>query len=292
MPGLKLTLPISFTNTSLPKLRDDEILPDKGAMLLIDPTHPSNPWSGKVVTGAAIPNIAYPQAIGMMPGATAASLSATPFLGPSWAASGGKAERSAKGGIHLAPSQVNVGDGDTYAAIQTPGNGASPLNQYLTANKNNHTFFTALWGRITRPAQAYDAGTQLHSRSNGSTSVYGFYTRTAAGETQYPANATRKGHYGENVAPATSAPFYQDVAVANPTALGIGADVTLLALGNWGITSANYGKSAAMILYGFYMEDLTVSGRTYGEVSALVRAKYNRDVVVAGGRYYGDTSSG
>lgn len=37
--GLKTVIPVSFTDTSLPVLRDDPVLPAQGALMLLDPGH-------------------------------------------------------------------------------------------------------------------------------------------------------------------------------------------------------------------------------------------------------------
>lgn len=47
-------------------------------------------------------------------------------------------------------------------------------------------------------------------------------------------------------------------------------------------------KAASRVLYRWYLEDLTVSGRTYAEVLAADYALYQQAFGV-GGRYYGDT---
>lgn len=47
-------------------------------------------------------------------------------------------------------------------------------------------------------------------------------------------------------------------------------------------------NSAAQVFYRFYLEDLTVSGRTYDEVDALDAAAFTT-AFAPGGRYYGDT---
>jgi hypothetical protein len=59
--------------------------------------------------------------------------------------------------------------------------------------------------------------------------------------------------------------------------------------GTGNLTSANSTDgSESRIFYGFYLEDLTVSGRTYQDVDALDLQAYNI-AFGTGGRYYNDT---
>ena len=55
--------------------------------------------------------------------------------------------------------------------------------------------------------------------------------------------------------------------------------------------SGSKDKAASWKLYRFYLEDLTVSGRTYAEVDAMDNALYTQEVLTPGGRYYGDTQT-
>ncbi len=286
--GRKLILTgTKLTNSSAPKLPDvDVIMPDAGALLFIDPSHPYKPWSRPVSNSSALPNLASKQAQALIPSADETTLAPILRIDSTFLPAG-VAERSSKGGLHLMPSQATLGDAASVAGVVT-GTGAAPLNQYLRTN-TAHRYYIALWGKITRSAKAWSAGTgnHLHSRSDGSQQVYGFFNRASGGDTQYPVDSRRLGHYGEGVAPAVGGiDFYQEIAVA-PTASSNAALEPLL-VGN--ISAATeYGKSAGFLLYGYYLEDLTVSGRDYPAVSALVRAKYARDVKSTTGRYYGDS---
>jgi hypothetical protein len=81
--------------------------------------------------------------------------------------------------------------------------------------------------------------------------------------------------------------------------LPFGCNTTWPGIGSSGLTgSANFGVSGSTgskdkvdshIIYRFYLEDLTVSGRSYAEVDAISWAEYQKHVLTVGGRYYGDT---
>ena len=187
------------------------------------------------------------------------------------------------------PPRATPGDAGTYASIGT-GGGTSPLNVYLRAN-SSHKFYAAIWGKVSRAGQVFDVGAHMHSRSDGSTQIFGFYNRAAAGATQYPQGATQLGNSGSGVAPTgTGIDFFQDQATQPASTSSAAIDV-LLAGNQGGVSAPNYGKTAGFILYGFYVEDLTVSGRDYAAVSALVKAKQLRDKAASGRDYGNDTYS-
>ncbi len=66
--------------------------------------------------------------------------------------------------------------------------------------------------------------------------------------------------------------------------------------GNYGLTNsylsagadAAYNGHSSRVYYRFYLEDLTISGRTYAQVEALDKAVFDA-AFAAGGRYNGDT---
>jgi hypothetical protein len=163
------------------------------------------------------------------------------------------------------------------------------LEDYLTANKS-HSMYSAFWGRSVTPPLALSAGAPQHTGADGA--LFLFYSRpNANGETQYPNTAKRIGHFGEGVSPMVAgAPIFQDIAITDFSTAGSSIARPLYFIDGFG-TGSEFGKLGAMIFYGFYMEDLTVSGRTYAQVDALVKAKYTKEVKTAGGRYFGDTYS-
>jgi hypothetical protein len=292
--GRKLVLTgTKLTNLAAPKLATiDSILPEAGALLFLDPSHPYQPWGTWDLNSTSpfnVPNLAYDQAKLMVPTGTAATLGASyqknsVFKNDSLSS---KVERTVKGGLHVTYSQT-VGDTTVNENIGLMA--GSAINPYLLANKA-HSFYFAKWGRITRGALAFDAGTEPHMTTNGNSALPIFYTRPAtSGDTQYPTNATRLNHYGEgvtNTAGKGNTPIFQDLQVSDMNALAANPALMPVNLSKQG--GPNNLKAGSMVFYGFYLEDLTVSGRSYATVDALLKAKYEKDVKTAGGRYYADT---
>lgn len=290
--GRKLILTgTKLTNLSAPKLATiDSILPEAGALMLLDPTHPYDDWGTfDLASTFNLPNLAYDQAKALVPTGTTTTLGAQYVKGADFVVNGTseKVERSGKGGLHVTFSQTvgNSGLGGRNISVF----GGSAINSYILANKG-HSFYSAFWGRTTRGALAFDAGTQQHSSANGQSLPWSFYTRpTTAGDVNYPTSAERLAHSNDGAfssAGKTNSPLFQDIAVSNASAATSVATAFFKLAAQAG---TNALKAGSMIFYGFYLEDLTVSGRTYAQVNALVRAKYDKDVKGATGRYYNDT---
>jgi hypothetical protein len=294
--GRKLVLTgTKLTDLTAPKLATiDAIMPEAGALLFLDPSHPYNPWptfdlmstSGTVY----LPNLAYDQAKAMYPTGTTTTLGARYLKGVDMLNDGvaSKIERTSKGGLHTLFSQT-VGD-TTKGGRTVQINAHDGINAYLNAN-TSHAFYGAFWGKITRGAKPFSSGAPMHSRGNNSNTFYNFYTRpSSTGDVIYPtATPPRAGlsHEGAiNTNGAVNVPIFQDLAVT--TAAGAGA-ITMAPLTMSPPASADGLNMGSMIFYGYYLEDLTVSGRTYAQVNALVKAKFDKDVKSVGGRYYGDT---
>lgn len=297
--GTKLILRgMALDNPSAPPLPDiDLILPKQGALMFLDPSHPVQQWgtmnlnSTDSVDASAVrlPNLAYAQAKALIPTGTEATLNAKYFKEAGLLNDGvaSKLERTGKGALHVIFSQAS---GNTAFARYARIGAMSAINAYLLANKA-HSFYAAFWGRITRGAKQYSTGAPMHSYGNSNNTLFGFYTRpTSAAEIAYPTTNPPRTSFSQEGAYSTvgktNTPLFQDIAVSNANA----AATALLMPWNFSADAgANGLMQGSMIFYGFYMEDLTVSGRTYAQVNALVKAKYDKDVKTAGGRYYGDT---
>lgn len=289
--GRKLVLTgTKLTDLTAPKLATiDVILPEAGALAFFDPTHPTSQWGTFDLNSTAtltLPNLAYTQALAMYPSGTTATLSGGYNKGAGMLNDGtsSKIERTGKGGLHAIFSQTV---GDSTSTTRNLGVFAgSGTNAYILANKT-HSFYFAYWGRITRPHK-YPSGAPVHAQGNGANDLFAFYTRPIVAETQYPTTAARIGNYQEGAqsipANTTNLPIFQDVAISSSPAASVG----VTAFKPWAQVG-NTLDAASMIFYGFYAEDLTVSGRTYAQVNALVKAKYEKDVKTVGGRYYADT---
>ena len=258
----------------------DPILPDAGALMLIDPMHPSSQWaSGVPASATVLENIAIDQASAVLPGLTSTELSPVMTIGSGFVSDGNLLERSTKGGLHFARKAAasNVlasADIGFTTAFKT---GASGL-ALLTA----HHIYVSLWARMTY-ASDYSSSNPLNCRFGGSWQMFGFFTRTGTGDTVYPTDSRRIGYRAEGATnlSTTLAPLIQNVEVSSFT-----TNATCNAA--WSGISAS-GREPSFVFYRFYMEDLTESGRSYADVDAIDYEMFTRDVKTDGGRYYGDT---
>lgn len=287
MPGLRITIPTTFDDTTLPILRADPILPASGALLLLEPGHPAA-GTISLASGSPMPNIAAAQAATLLAVASDAVRSTLTWQGISEAGTTkGKVERSAKGGIHtiLTASALATGDGLVIRPDQA-------IVDYLVAHPSND-LYVSLWARPTR----HTGATMGYSATSFSTSESGselLYALESNGAT-LPSVTNRLGGTSNPATPASGSPLFMNVAVGAYTGTiaksGAAArDFTKL----WGVGShrpffnLTAGNPSA-ILYRVYIEDLTVSGRSYATVSALDYQLYTDEVLASGGRYNGDT---
>jgi hypothetical protein len=298
--GRKLVLTgTKLSDLNAPKLATiDVILPEAGALILADPASPVTPWPTFDLTSVnaiVLPNLAYAQAKVLVPSGDTTTLGLAYAKGVGFENDGvkSKVERSGKGGLAAHISQ-SVGT-DTIGTRTVSVTGGSALNTYLLANKA-HSFYFATWGKIMRGGSgAMTAGAQSHSLLNSGNNFAAFYTRyNSSGDTQYPTtNPPRFAHSFENTTSTlgkTNTPFFQDIGITDAN-VATGVTTTIFRGGINFSVLADQIKAASLLFYGFYAEDLTVSGRTYATVNALVRAKYEKDVKTLGGRYYSDTYS-
>lgn len=190
-------------------------------------------------------------------------------------------ERSAKGGLHVITSQVNMASFRS-AKIILPG----PIREYLFANPTHDVAWSALY-RVTRAdltnTGPYAAIKTSSGANNGWINIGRGGPQGITGVTSVVSDGARNtvGMVHERVAnafdgtaAATAASLY-----VNPFGFG-----TLdLAYGDHG-----RNKSISAVLYRIVIEDLNVSGRSlaqFGAVDDAIRAA----LFASGGRYHGDT---
>lgn len=286
MSGLKLVLPTSFTDTSLPVLRDDPLL-TAGSLALIEPAHPANPLVGVPATAALIPNIAHQESAAALGVADDGLASVFTIGGAIANGTKGKFERTAKGGLHGIVSQspgLAAGDG---AKLDLN----SSIRSWLTTHKADHEFYISSWTRVTRAAIG-TAGL-LAEYGSGSDSAMILKYRSTQGwlqnSTPLPAGTFRNGTngaLGNNMASVKTVMGNSNLTAAPNNAGPM-----------WGAPTGTYNNAVggwlvqmpSLVVYRVYVEDLTVSGRSYATVDALDFAEYTKHVLTTGGRYYGDT---
>lgn len=269
---------LSFTKPGLPIAYNEPLL-SAGSLMLLDPTHPMDPWGAGVPTdGAVLPNIAAGSLALLKPASTETQLNAEVNNVFSQT---GQFERTAKGGLHGIIKQ------NTYITpLESNGMFLKAMREYIAANPT-HNYYHGLYGRITRKDNntvPNAAGSLTGIINTGGTDY--FTIRPASSNTLAAApSAQRLNHtvVGSN----TPGLFRVSGEFANLA--GTPGTSDLLVRWTNGHQQSGTVVNASWVLYSYYVEDLTVSGRTYAQVDALRSAAYTADVLTAGGRYYGDT---
>lgn len=266
MSGFKIVLPTTFSNGSLPVLGDDPLL-SRGSLLLVEPGHPASTYRGSLADGDLLDNIAWKEAQPLT-GGNETSLKSR-FENPS-----ARAWWTAKG--------------NSIQWVSGPAVGAHfplPVLEYLRQNPA-HQYRAILW--VGLPAESTGV--------SGRWSVVHFDPAEAVSSIYFDFHAGRGGNVDANGSeiPNTNTAIgprrHASPSVENKgpiTATAAQADKWSRLFG-YGI-GTNPGPAGGQgIFHRFYMEDLTVSGRTAAEVDAIDTELYIRHVLKSGGRHYGE----
>lgn len=329
MTGLKIVLPTSFTDTSLPVLYDDQIL-SSGSLMLLDPIHTANPWpSGVPANLASLPNIAKNSAKTLTGQSTDSAVQAIARVPATLTSSVGFMERTSKGGLHGAFSNT-AGHGVQYSGVVLDM--PTAILKYILDNPR-HSYYYSVWDRLTRSAPSGWNGFIASLGGSGQqTNCSHFEVAPVAGGSgsaawnKRPSTTTNPPYLGSRLPTSSAAgaavlatigvdDWYNNsgtypgflpgdgvnTAVSGSLASGgiyFGSSAQQTGIGVTGSTgtcSGNAGNSPTYndlhpshIFYRFYIEDLTVSGRSYATVDALDLALFTA-AFAAGGRYYNDT---
>jgi hypothetical protein len=289
--GIKIVVPgVTFSDTSLPILRNDPLLVSGSLMLLDFGRDYTAPTGSVPANAAALGNLAWEEAVATIGSGSEATMKPTfnnTFVG---VPAQGLVERTTKKGLHCITSitamDANGGTG-RHMAITMP----TALRDYMFANMPSRSFYTSVWGRHTRLAtQATDALMSFMSIASPS-SVYA--NLLYRGAIWYPQSST--GFVGQRSVPAAEAlgNFY---AASAQNAWSVGtkpgaANLTenVFWVGARGAyESFQRNKAASAIIYRLYIEDLTTSGRSFATVDAADKALYDIDFG-AGGRFASDS---
>lgn len=277
-------LPMTFTDTSLPKLKlYDPIEPEQGALLLLDAAHPLSDVGESVPANDT-------ELASIIPSIISATLyRAIQNVNAPLSDDYVSFERTDKGGIAaLYSTDLPV---TSYASTGMIIKSAT-LAEYIQANPD-HQYYGSVWMGYDIPAGA--AGTQwgLHvsnychsnfNRWNGyNVRITTDLINTIPAERRY--GVQRLDFFIDPYGDPTRALHDESV---RPS------EVSVAVLGNYKSMLSGHPLQPdrtwpSLIFYRAYYEDLTVSGRTYAEVQALDQALYAKDVLTGGGRYYGDT---
>lgn len=199
-------------------------------------------------------------------------------------------EMSAKGGLHTMISRTN----NTVDGQATFINLSGDINRFIRGNEN-HQYYFSQWDRLTRNAVTGGVGPPA-------TAMFG--TSTAAGlltlneDNNVPSSPSSGNRLGYKYDPLTGiqtlGPRFRSTGTAAMSGPSGSLSYMMFALtgpgGAWNSASSYGNKAGSHVNYRFYVEDLSMSGRTYAQVEALDYALYVKDVLSPGGRYYGDTT--
>lgn len=284
--GVVIRTNTAFSDTGLPKYKNDNILTDgSGSMMLVD----VRTWAAGVpASGTPILNLAASKAAAL--GITGDTSMNFLKVGDIVGAGNGLIERTGKGGLHVIVRQsLNV----------PPSNGFClnlPLNvmTYITSNPG-HNYYWSMWNYLTRAA--------LNTSPDGA--------KTLLNVEQNAANlAVRLSHTSDQIYPDsghhTGVNVNPGANIVGQTYRSIGGPVMTNGSVNpasflnpgirWGtvapqnnFNSGNFLSGLqSHIVYRFYLEDLTVSGRSWGTVDAIDKPMYDA-AMGAGGRFNDDT---
>ena len=279
MTSLKLTVPLEFTDADLPILTSDPML-RAGSLALIEPANPINPWpAGVPAAGYQVPNLAAKQTRALIGVAGDATFINGGFTDPA----SGKLERTGKGGLHGLISQAK--DASTHTSTSAGVTLSEKVWDYVAANQG-HAYYASIWHRTTRgpisgkfPVQAL-----LSSGSTTANYLYSMQNSTR------PAAAYTDSFVGARGTMGDTSPALRNVGVKRVTGAMDPATATASKSREfgWGRFRQSGSGFYSWVFYRYYLEDLTVSGRTYAEADAADLALASK-AFGAGGRYAGDT---
>lgn len=282
--GLILRTQSAFSDTTLPKYKQDSILTDgDGSLFLMDSRTMS---SGAPTAGTLFTNLAANKASAL--GIVGDTSGKFVQLGTLVSDGKGAVERSGKGGIHIIVTAAQtISSGSQGFRMQIPLN----IVDYMVTNRT-HTFYHSQWRQLTRAWASTGTSAPCYAGIE-----YGNSNRIM----RMTANSGQDigGFTGQRISPGrnTVGPTFENRCLVPPAgdtlvSSSFNSDTISRDLGQWGRvgqqnTSFTTGF-ASFILYRGYIEDLTVSGRTYAEVDALDKAMFDA-AFASGGRFYNDT---
>lgn len=274
----KLVIPgAAFTG---PKLSPDPIL-TTGSLVLLDVTHPANPWpTAPLTNGQKVPNLADKFARSTVDPAAVSGAFDAPMFVPAGTPTG--QGRSSKGALAVRHLATAVG-----VHILFP----LPILAHLIANKA-HTFYYSLWGGVNfRSGSGLGGYVSIASASSVQSSNAVFYAMTGTA-----ASNAISGTVLNTVNQTAEAPFRVAAAFTGHTGTSDQTPAQSSTQSRiFGRQQPNPTPSATgqeMLFQRYYLEDLTVSGRSPAQVAALDATRYAALVTATGGRYAGDTSYG
>jgi hypothetical protein len=251
-----------------------------GSLVLFDPSDPVNPW---VALGAAPPNLAATFADATI-GGSSALVYANTMVSP-----GGTVERSTKGGLHFIVSQT-AGISAQLASVQR----SSVMATYLLANPT-HDMYLGVSFKNTRLCGTPGQSTYYPYKVSKASTVSGdgyiaIGTQTSTGASIAVPTTSDPHRIAVDLTTGPDGQVHATIATTDAQAGFTTTMHTGLIIG--GAPSAGFvNQVQSHLVWRYYLEDLTVSGRSYSQVYAIDHALHIKEVLTTGGRYYGDTYS-
>lgn len=291
MPGLRLTIPRPSLDTSAPRLYDD-LLMSKGSLVLLEPGKTLN--AGQVpVVGNLFTNLAASTAE-LVTGVSGNKLDYTVYTERGFESTDHIVERTSKGGLHVAVQQD--GPSNPNGAIWGLMGDEAFTSHFGKFPK--HAYYVSAWTRPTRFSRKVAAGNNqnliyIAAPNESAGTMYGNVTIAAVannGESSMnsplPVSSVPRFMGRTAIAMELGKDHYIDYAFdIRDWVAPVNRVVNRI---RWQEGSNTGGGGQSWILYRYYIEDLTVSGRTYNEVSAIDKALYAKAFGI-GGRYADDT---
>jgi hypothetical protein len=290
MAGFKIKLPVAVSDITMKKLYADEIM-SAGSLFLLDVSH-SLGYSGTEFTNSGtVKNVAWEVAKSIIGGTADEASLAGNVITNNITAQSAILEYTQKKGLNVIISKAN-----TLNPLGWRMDLPLIIRQYLLSTWASNKIYVSMWGNVTRLASTTTSGFALIANSSTSTSNYKILFEVS----NTSPSAAGSTFLGQRFQPTTAnslGAFFRNSAVSGSvgtspvlsSTTGVNAMSTLIKVGPAvAYGSFEAGKSSSMVIYRFYVEDLTVSGRTYAEVDALDKAMYDAAFAV-GGKFYGDT---
>lgn len=294
MSGLAIKYDGVFSEPGLPLLKNDPILTDsEGSLFLVDVKN----WdAGVPANDALLKNIAHIQSRQLLEATEDDVAARFKQVGDLVGGGYGFIERTALGGLHVAPIQSAPIPQYQGFNIELP----DAIMAYLVDNPD-HDYYFSQWRLLTRPAAASDPDAAKTFAGIEASGAGGFLLLTQSSAQERPLTSNRNGRtiLGSDrnevgfCSFATDGPYTPGSSPEPTDAQYVsGLARSVAQFGTVNRQNAFSPLAAALqswAFYRFYIEDRTVSGRSFAEVDAINTQLATEAGLAALGRFYDDS---
>lgn len=298
--GRKIVLTgVTLTDPNAPRLVKVDPIESDGSLVLFEPAHPLSKMGAGVPTDGQVTENLFRDNAALVTGLGSPATWDIEVAYKELGGAKGLIERSGKGGLHVIVSQDPAMYPGPYPYLFTRN--PNSFRDHMAAAPNND-LFVSMWGRITRAGYSGDVTYNSTTYTSGVGSTAYAYVITGTSNQRLnigPRSANAESLGSRDSGPYSTGPYIENLGSGKWfTAPSSGSSVhsEFVTLGGFGVHNlyASGARTclfrwASFIIYRYYMEDLTISGRSYAEVDAIDYALYTKHVLTPGGRYYGDT---